>query len=153
LGRIGPGAMKAVPALIEGTKGSNKSGRKDCALALGSISSRSGGTAVPGLAGLLADPGQEVRTNAAPPPRMVGAKANGTVPVLTKALTDDIPLVRSRAAYTLGVLGPEAKDAAPALAKATKDNDKSVREYSARALSGIKAEPDLAVPVLAALLQ
>jgi HEAT repeat protein len=165
LGRIGPAARAAVPALIDALKDPEeperhrdpepsdrpapverapaRTVRDRAAEALGKIGPAAK-DAVPALSRALNDPDKAVGTRAAEALGRIGPAAKAAVPALLTAFKDDKRrAVGDRAAEALGRMGPAAKTAVPVLSRAL--NDGSRRELAGRALVQI-GQP--AVPVL-----
>jgi len=114
LGRIGPGAKNAVPALVKQLQDPEARVRKMTALALGRILSAASGN-----------------------------PADTTViDALSNALSDSDWHVRWAAAKGLGELGAEARDVLDALGKADKDVRREVVESAAEAIQRIKGDVD-----------
>lgn len=118
IGKIGPGAKEAVPALIAAlAKDKESDVRVDAAAALGDIGPGAK-EAVPALAAaLLKDTNPAVRAAAAYALGDIAPGAKEVVPTLAAAalLKDTNAAVRSYAAVALGHFGPGAKEAVPAL--------------------------------------
>ncbi len=110
LGKIGPAAKSAVPALMEAMKSDNKGLR---ILALNAL----------------------VRIE--PDHRAIDARVEEIVPVLADSLRHAEPALRLWSCVCLGKIGRGAKPAAPELAAALKDKDLRVRIQAAMALGQI----------------
>jgi HEAT repeat protein len=108
LGRMGPRAQAAVPALIECLGDPDL--RRPAALALGRI----GPGALPALLRALRSDDAGIRSAAARGLTGVGPAA---IPGLVRELKDPEPAVRLAAADALGGMGPKASDAIPALVR------------------------------------
>jgi HEAT repeat protein len=139
LGRIGPAAEKAVPALIEAFKDKGvmvlrPSPPGTASYALGKI----GPKAVPALIRALRDKNDDVRLWAAITLRTGGSRAEKVVPALIEALKDKNKFVRYSAANALEEIGPKAEKAVPALIEALKDKDSDVRKAAKEALKKIQ---------------
>ena len=176
LGRIGPGAGTAAPALRAMLGDEQAVIRAAAAEALGGISP----AAVPALIQALQDPEKEVRQAAVSALGEVGAEAAAAVPDLVALLPQDGPRglhvvfplsrigpaavpaliqalrgrdtdVRSRAAQVLGLIGPEAQAAAPTLVEVLRDPEARVRVRAAEALWQVAQDPT-GVALLAAVL-
>ncbi len=147
LGKIGPNAKAAVPALLEGLYDEDKDPIVgSCAAeALGKI----GPHAVPALVEALNNEHEDVRSLAAKALGKIGPDAKATVPALLEALNDEDEDVRSLAAEALGKIGP---DAVPALVEALNNEHEDVRRHAARALGEIGPDAKAAVPVLLEVL-
>ena len=176
LGKLGPEAKSAVPALIESCR------TGDYYLVDANVESlrKIGPAAVPAIAGLLGDKEKEIRLAAARALGKMGADAVSAVPILqdrVKECDDSVSdaaasslariglsavptlagllkdkdwFVRWRAAWTLRGMGSRANSAAPALVSLLADGNVIVREAAAEALGRIGA---VNVPVLTAMLK
>jgi HEAT repeat protein len=174
LGRIGPEAKAAVPALIATLR--NKDAlyfeHTGALSALGRIGlpavpplieivkdkkaktvdrmvasealGRVGPDAIPALVKLLKDEDKWTRYWGAVAIRYVGPQGKGAVEALSAVLADKDDYVRMMAARALGNIGPKAKDAIPPLTKMARD-DEAMGFEACAALAGIG--PD-AVPAL-----
>lgn len=144
LGRIGPGAAKAVPMLVDRARGEPGEAAYPAALA------QIGPAAMRPLLDALAAPGAQpewiFRTL-----REMGSPALG---VLGDALSAPQPAVRAGAARALGSL---PLDAAPAivtrLGALSADPDPEVRAAALRTLATVRAQRDTIIPKLEAALQ
>ena len=170
LGKIGPKARAAVPALVQELR--NQGDGKDtiainigenaffrypgprsrAATALGQIGPEAK-AAVPALAQVLKDDDSSIRTAAA---RALGNIGTAAVPALLKALQNDDARVRAasvtglgqispNAVSALGEIGADAKAAVPALVAAFKDASNELRTTIVAVL---KAIGPVAVPIL-----
>jgi HEAT repeat protein len=145
LGKIGPAAKDAIPALVHVLNTDEEVGvRIDSADALGRI----GPAAVPALIDTLKERKRFVRELSAEALGQIGPAAKDAVPALIVALKDEDSDVRSTSAMALGRIGPAAKKAVPALVVALNDNLFGYRAGSARALGLIGPEAKEAVPAL-----
>ena len=133
LGRIGPDAKTAIPALIKLFKDEDGEVRWAASSALGQI----GPAAISPLMELLSDKIKEVRRAAALAFCYIGPAAKFAVPALTKSLKDNDAAVRCSAARALGNIGPEATMAIPALIELLKDKNTRVRQTAFEALQEI----------------
>jgi len=68
----------------------------------------------------------------------IGPEARAAIPALIKALKDENWTLRSAAAEALGEIGPDVRDVTSALNKARKDDNQWVREAAGRALAKIR---------------
>ncbi|MHB1033611.1 MAG: HEAT repeat domain-containing protein [Pirellulales bacterium] len=168
LGRMGPEAKPAIPALTELLRDKDPNVRIAAVSALGRIAS----AAVPALTELRKNvgpsaggaPGMDLNPSGL---RVVGplirirpaaARALGqigpaAIPALTELLRDKDWEVRCFAAEALGKIGSEAKMAIPALTALLKDKNPNVRVAAAEALGGIGPEAKTAIPALIRLLK
>lgn len=180
LGRLGPKARDAVPALIAATQDRDAHVRSVTIAALGDCGAHSptaatalgeqlkGGerlealkalaklgklaaAAVPEIVPLLKDKSNEVRWNAARTLGEIGPAALLAAPALVAALADPDDEVREHAAESLGQIGPGAKDAVPVLIKTLKDENDRVRRDAARSLGEMGAAAKDSLPALKAL--
>lgn len=134
LGRLGPQAEDAVPALIDSLKdndhigvGTSSKGAFEDSYAYNSMRE----AAVWAL----------LRMG----PKAEDALLHSGVPLLVAGLTDSDPGVRDHSARALGAIGPKAKAAVPALKDCLRDKNASVRRAASFALESFGAE---AVPAL-----
>ena len=139
LGHVGPGALPAVPALLEMLRGAHEDGlaapKPDDAYGqkhwrafelrgaaawviqkLGPAAAREYPEVIPGLAAALRDPARMVRLNAAAALRAMGPAAKGAVPALLEALKHEDPYTRVYAALAFTALGRAAAPYLPQLA-------------------------------------
>jgi HEAT repeat protein len=130
LGKIGPRARNAVPALFEALKDPQIYEASMEALEIIGLDSKE---AIPALIEALKC--KDLRTFAAERLLNIGTDA---VPELIKALEGDYGPVREYAAWILGKMGPDAEEAIPALTRALWDKDKRVRGTAQKALQEIK---------------
>lgn len=127
LGRIGPAAKKAIPALRVALMNSNAGVRLDAAYSLWLIE-HNAEEVVPVLAALLEVPAQfsydtNVPATAAYYLSNIGPEAEAAVPALTKALQHAHGSVRETSTQALGSIGPAAKSAVPVLIETIKLSD------------------------------
>ncbi|HVK16173.1 MAG TPA: HEAT repeat domain-containing protein [Fimbriiglobus sp.] len=145
LGRIGPAAKDAVPALVAALKEDEESMvRSAAASSLGQL----GATAkdvVPEVVKALRDESSIVRFGAVAglggfaeaarsSPELLGVVVTEGVPALTAALRDEDRGMRLQVVVALGLLGPAAKESLPALIEALRDEDRRVRLQASYAL-------------------
>jgi HEAT repeat protein len=116
LGKIGPGAASAVPAILLYLNHQDSQARIEAMLALKSIGPVEG--VVDGIAGRLADEDERVRLNAAQALGDLGKDAVGATMQLATALSDQDADVQRAAARSLGLMAPESRAAIPALVRA-----------------------------------
>ena len=150
LGKIGPNAKAAVPALLEGLYDEDKDPIVgSCAAeALGKI----GPHAVPALVEALNNEHEDVRRHAARALGEIGPDAKAAVPVLLEVLNDEDEDVCECAAEALGKIGPDAKAAVPILTEVLKRSS-SVAIYAQYALAQITGTPQNYIAALVGLLQ
>ncbi len=178
LGRLGPRAAPAVPALIAGLSDLDPKVRKETAAVLRRIGPPAK-PAVPALVSVLNDPDSGVRAAAAwalqvakPDPQVVmpalvahlragpdrrcpvvvyalAALGEPAMPVLIDLLTDNDKTVRWMAGYSLSRIGPAARSSIPALIEALRLPDRETGEFVAVALAG--AGPEAVEPLIRAL--
>jgi hypothetical protein len=127
-------------------------GRPELLRAIGSFGAD--GAPVAGLvAGMLADPDEQVRAAAAWSLSQIGAPAAKSAPAavgaLAKVLSDPNPKVRSLAAVALEAMGPAATAALPQLVRTLNDPADYVRAKAADALGAMGPEARPAVRPLA----
>ncbi len=153
LGRIGPAAAGAVPALVKALEDRAAYVRYGAAGALGRIGPAAA-VAVPALVKTaLQDPDRGVRGAAAYALGKIGPGAAGAVPTFARALENQDGAVRRKAVEALVKMGPAAAAAVPALVKALEDRESHVREWAADALGKIGPRAAAAVPALARALE
>ncbi|HKI35888.1 MAG TPA: HEAT repeat domain-containing protein [Gemmataceae bacterium] len=151
LGKIGPDARAAVPALTEGLAHDDKGVRILAANALVKIDPDNAAIkpvlneAVPALIEVLQQRDGGLRTWAALSLGKIGPDARTSVPALTAALTDADAPVRAAAADALGRVGPRDQAAVVGLVAAQRDADESVRAAAGGALARLGKS---AVPAL-----
>ena len=158
LGKYGPQATAAVPALIKTLKDSDAAVREAAASALGEIGPSDHEETIPNLVEVLAnDSSTGVRRSAAIALGTLGKSASApeddlTRPVraaLEKALGDREALVRQNACWALGRIGPgKTKGSVRNLCDALEDSDALVRRDAAAALGEYGASARSAVPIL-----
>jgi len=139
LGEIGPGAVEAVPAIIQTMEDEDWVVRWSTAWALWKIGPGAV-EAVPALIQALEDEdSSDVRGTAALALGEIGPGAIEAVPALIQALGDGNIVVREHAALALGEIGPGAIEAVPALIHALGDRN-IVRDPAAAALKKITGQ-------------
>ncbi len=148
LGRMGPAAKEAVPALVAALKDEAVASR--AAIALTQI----GAAAVPALGKALKDPDQSVRLQAARVLGNLGPAAREALPDLVDALSGANGPVRALAARAVGRIGAPARPTVPHLLVLLKDPDQRAREAAVRALIRIgPVAVENVVPALAKAVQ
>jgi len=142
LGKAGPKAEAAVPALIKRLHGDDQlAARYTCAWALGEIGPVND-KVVPALIKALDDSVWSVRKNAALALGEIGPPSKAAVPRLIELLEDRVNEMREAAAKSLGEIGPNAKPAVAALTKALEDEGgKRIQNAARLALEKINADP------------
>jgi HEAT repeat protein len=153
LGRLGPDAREAQPALAALTAALNDADshvRNVAATALASIGP-AGPDAIPLLQELLATP------DCLPALRALARYGPDAAPALGKILVQlnhkGDSEIRWNAARTLAKIGPAAKEAAPRLVAAMKDPEPLVREHAAEALGEIGLDAKETIPALVEALK
>jgi len=135
LGRCGPAAATAIPALEKTLGDQRREAQRAAALALGNI----GKAAIPALKQALAGTDPYVRKYAARALGDIGKEASGAADDLVRALSDKNAEVRREAVWSLALIGASDKPAASALKKAGQnDSDWVVRYAAMRAMKEIK---------------
>jgi len=153
LGKIGPEAKDAVPALINVLNYEYGNVKQYAAEALGNIGSEVKGT-IPALIKVLKNEYEDsdVRKSAARALGKIGPTAKDAVPVLVEALKNEYENkdIRDCKDYiiALGYIGPAAKDAVPELVELLQDEERTNKMYAAEALGKIGPEAKDAVPAL-----
>ncbi len=173
LGKIGPGATEAVPALAEKLQDEDATILLNVIVALTKIGpaaeaaisvlignlefrrgtwdaadalSQIGPSAAPALVELIRrSDGLSVREAAASSLSRIGS---GAVPVLIEALKDERRDVRYYAVEILGTIGPSANAAVPALVEELRSETRAVRLNVMSALGSIGSEAKAAIPSL-----
>ena len=130
LGKMGPEAKRAIPALTELLRDEEYDLRFSAASALKGI----GMSAIPALMESLRDREWTARQASALALGMMGPEAKVAVPVLIELLRDKEENVRSFAAWALGKIGPEARTAIPVLIDLLRDKESNVRRNAAEDL-------------------
>ena len=151
LGRIGPAAAAAVPALIEMLRDKDHDVGKNAiaAEALERIGPAAK-TAVPALTELLREKDVKICIVAAHALGGIGPEAKAAVPALAEFLRGPDSRIRHVAVTALGNIGPGAEAAIPALADLLRDNNERGQGGAAGALARIGLA---AVPALTRLLR
>jgi HEAT repeat protein len=141
LGKAGPAAKAAAPALAELMRRGSGDLRRLAAEALASVRPAAKPSAVVALREALRDPDPQERREAAEALRRIAPGSETMLPVLVQLLDDESSRVCAEAADALGEMGPAAKAAAPALAGALKNSDLYARWRAAVALRAIQGTP------------
>lgn len=114
IGKIGPAAVSAVPALVACLKDEAATVREHSAEALGDLGPPAG-DGVPGLVAVLDDPAPRVRRDAVRSLGQIGDPARTAVPQIKLLLKDKEAIVQEAARNALRILAPDelpAKSAA-----------------------------------------
>jgi HEAT repeat protein len=144
LGKMGPEAKAALPALIKAADDNDKqvwSGALNLIADLGPAASEAVPALLEGLDSRKAQGGRQRDRNQALL-RTANALANigpAAVPALSEALTGNSPVRKTVAARALGQMGPDAKAAVPVLLKALEQDDDQFRHDVSDALGQIGA--------------
>jgi HEAT repeat protein len=156
LGRIGPDARAAVPALTEAVASTDQGLRMDAALALAHIAPAAQ-TVFPVLDEIFKEGNHPYRVRALEVLARLALAATGLKgeeiffwPV--RILWDDTQ-ARTKAAEVLGRMGPAAKLAIPALAEVLRGSDNQSRIQAALALWRIDRRTEDVIPVFVAALK
>lgn len=145
LGRMGPNAQAAVPALTEALENKRTPHRREVTEALGLIGPDAR-AAVPALKSALEDQDAWVRLNAAIALARIERQDESHVVAISRFLKDQDASIRASAADSLGGIGARARSAVPGLRQlAIDDDDESVLRAVIRAVEAI--ELDTAKPV------
>lgn len=145
LGRIGPGARSALPALIDAVRSGygDASGLVGYEAAVAVVRIDPDGThAATLIAERLKDAEPKVRYRAAVAVRVIGSALARAVPALIAATEDPKQNVRYQAVRALGVVAPSARAALPALSRALRDRDRFVREAGGKSLHALDPAAD-----------
>lgn len=145
LGRIGLGAIDAIPQLIAAIQDDDERVRASAAFSLSTFG-RHAFEAVPALQKALGDSAPTVRSRAAFTLGQVGPAAKRAVKELARLVSDSDPMVRRHSASALGGIGADAAAAIPELLQASQDTDAAVRRCAVSVL-GIIA-PQAAIDAL-----
>lgn len=133
LGRIGLGAIDAIPQLIAAIQDADERVRASAAFSLSTFG-RHAFEAVPALQKALGDPAAIVRSRAAFTLGQVGPAAKRAVKELARLVSDSDPMVRRNSASALGGIGADAAAAIPELLQASQDTDAAVRRCAVSVL-------------------
>jgi HEAT repeat protein/poly(3-hydroxybutyrate) depolymerase len=127
LGKLGPAAREAVPALRQALADSDGAVRVAAALALWRVGGQAEAV-VPTLLAALNDPRKEVRQAVLEALWYVGPHAAAVAPALRDLLASPDRRLRIYAAYALWKVDPATDRALPVLARELKDRDEETRE-------------------------
>jgi RNA polymerase sigma-70 factor (ECF subfamily) len=130
-------AAPAAQAVVKAARDEDRFVRWGAARVLAGIAPREAALAVSGLAGLLNDPGDEVRHTAARALARYRSAARSALPALMQAVIHRDPATRQLAARALAAVGADAQSAAAVLIRALSDEESMVRSAAARALGKI----------------
>ena len=149
LGKMGPAAGEAVPALLLVVDDPVRAVGLEAAAALGKIAPGRADIVLFFLERLTDDREGMVETAAR------GLKSMGrfAVPALLSDLAEGAGPERQRAVWALEVLGPEAGEAVPDLIEALQDKEREVRIGAAVALGEIGPAASRAAPVLTRMMK
>jgi HEAT repeat protein len=135
LGKIGPDASSAVPALIAALADPRSDVRRIAATALGAIGADAK-AAVPALVLMLEHDAPSLASSAAEALAQIGLPARSAVSKLSAILVDPRQVNRIEAAQALGAIGT---DAIPVLYRFQTDPDPAVREAVCQSIELISA--------------
>jgi len=156
IGKLGPEAERAAPALIAALGDDDPNVRAAAATALGALGPAAK-SAVPSLLEALTDEGHTVAVEDGIPSYKpvwavvsdaLGDVGTAVLPELIAALENENPQVCLGAAGALHRIGPEAKEAVEPLLKLLKKDDDLTRRGAFYGLMGIGPEAMAAVPAL-----
>ena len=156
IGKLGPKAQSAVPALVKALGDDDADVRAGAARAIGAIGPAAK-SAVPALLEALKDQGYFLGARGELPSEVpvwvavseaLGDVGPAALPELIAALKDEHPQVFAGAANAIHRIGPEAKEAVEPLVKLVKKDDAFARRAGIYGLMGIGPEAKAAVPAL-----
>jgi HEAT repeat protein len=164
LGRIGPGAREALPALREALQRKGEPAPHQLALALWRVAQPQGGAAgspadrreaVAQLIAMIPERGDPppVRWGVLEALTEIGPEARAAVPLLVTLLRDEDVNTRQPAVAALGVLAREATEATAPMCWALDDRAMDVRAQAARCLYRLGRRHPRALPVLIQAVQ
>jgi HEAT repeat protein len=136
LGKLGPVAAAAAPALLHALEDAREDVRAESVIALGRVA---GADAVSPLLTRLQTDSPWVREEAARALGRLGPPARRAIPDLIQALRNDPAPVRRQAARALGRMGGDGATVIPALKAAVADDDQAVRDEVETALAALGA--------------
>jgi HEAT repeat protein/lysophospholipase L1-like esterase len=148
LGRRGPQAITALPALTAALHDVDPAVRAESARAVAALGPAAA-AATADLFALLEDRREHVRWAAAGALHAIAPAARDNLARLVHALDSGDPYVRAFAAWTLGLAGPDAVSAGPALEARLHDPDPGIRTLAVRALGNLRSGDTAAVAGLA----
>jgi len=145
IGRLGPSAETAIPALVRLLRDPVADVRMAAVEALADVGATPE-SAVPDLLLLLADADSGADLQAVRALRRMGPRAAAGVPDLIRLLQHESPRVQAAAAEVLGAIGPQANAAVPALLSVLKKDHEEAGDAAAEALARMwpVSEPGLA---------
>lgn len=155
LGRLGPKAREAIPALLNAACDVDAGVRKAAAAALDQVDAGwpadpLAGAAVSNLVQVMKGRSSDIAQTAS---LLLGRLGRSAVPELARVLAEGVGDIHQVfVAKTLGHIGHEAAPAVPALARALTSEFTQVRQAAADALSAIGEPSEPAVPALVLLL-
>jgi HEAT repeat protein len=137
IGKLGPNAGPAVPALIQSLKDKDYLERSRICVTLTSI----GKPAVPALLALFKnkDTDRSIRVSLVTAIGSIGSEAKEAIPDLIEALKDPEPSIVRGSSSALANMGQVA---IPSLIKALKEEDETIRAGAAQALGKIGPEAE-----------
>lgn len=151
IGKLGPAAKEAIPALVQILKKGLTNERAWAAIAIGNIGPEAKDVS-PALLEALRDPSDGiVRLRAAEALWRIERQPTQVLPTLVESLKGANSSERLVAALVLSQMGPAAKDALPELVQAIKDSNVPTRHWIIQALSLMGSEAKSAIPALTEL--
>jgi len=138
VGKVGPGAHRAVPLLVDKLREADHALYPVHSAAVESLG-QIGPRAVPALMAALQRSHPRVRAGAAAALGRIGPEARGAIPALVRRLADAEPAVRELAVAALGNIEPVTVLAE--LRSALRDTEPSVRRQAVTALSRVRPAP------------
>lgn len=140
LGRMGPNAKAAVPALIQALEDKRMPERGEAARSLGWIGPEAK-AAIPALKSSLQDPDASLRLESLVALARIDHQDESHIAALSECLKNESASVRIAAVRALGGLGDRAKPAVPELRRlALNDDDQSVLREVIQALEALEAD-------------
>jgi HEAT repeat protein len=147
LGRIGPAAKSAAPALLKVQNDDESSAVREAAelamyqVDLAGMAARAAAQASPEVRILISRLASENEFDSRAAAKSLGemaTRAKEAIPALALALRSQNKWLREAAAQALGAMGREARNIVPALQQAAADQDAEVRAAAAAALEKIE---------------